>query len=153
MVDNRWIRATVRAPTYAFAIAAAAVVIGAGAYGIVSNRNEANGSNPPGPAGQPIRDVYDRLEQFARAPEPAHPAASSNSGQMLPDVDTMIQRLAKRLETTPDDAGGWQMLGWSYFQVARYEQSAAAYARAMTIEPGSAELRARYQEAKGMTSR
>jgi cytochrome c-type biogenesis protein CcmH len=42
----------------------------------------------------------------------------------LPDVNTMIERLAARLETTPEDVKGWRMLGWAYFNTARYEQAA-----------------------------
>ncbi len=51
------------------------------------------------------------------------------AGKQLPDVSTMIERLAARLETAPDDVKGWRMLGWSYFNTGRYEQAAAAYAK------------------------
>jgi cytochrome c-type biogenesis protein CcmH len=52
------------------------------------------------------------------------------AGKLLPDVNTMIERLAARLETTPGDIKGWRMLGWSYFNTGHYKQAAAAYAKA-----------------------
>ncbi len=67
---------------------------------------------------------------------------------MLPDANTMIERLAARLETTPDDIEGWRMLGWSYFHTARYQQAASAYARAVELDPNSAELERSYEDAK-----
>ena len=40
------------------------------------------------------------------------------------------------------------MLGWSYFHTARYEQAATAYARAVELDPNSAEIKLSYEEAK-----
>jgi cytochrome c-type biogenesis protein CcmH len=67
---------------------------------------------------------------------------------MLPDVDTMIDRLADRLKTSPEDIEGWRMLGWSYFQTGHYQQAATAYARAVELDPSSAEFKRAYEEAK-----
>ena len=64
----------------------------------------------------------------------------------------MIERLAARLETTPDDIEGWRMLGWSYFHTGRYQQAATAYARAVELDPSSAELKRSYEEAKAKAS-
>jgi cytochrome c-type biogenesis protein CcmH len=64
----------------------------------------------------------------------------------------MIERLAARLETTPEDIEGWRMLGWSYFNTARYEEAATAYARAVELDPSSAELKLSYEEAKAKAS-
>ena len=44
------------------------------------------------------------------------------------------------------------MLGWSYFHTARYEQAATAYARAVELDPSSAELKLSYEEAKAKAS-
>jgi cytochrome c-type biogenesis protein CcmH len=74
------------------------------------------------------------------------------AGEPVPDVTTMIEQLALRLETTPEDLEGWRMLGWSYFYTARYEQAANAYARAMELDPGSAELKLSYEEAEAKAS-
>jgi cytochrome c-type biogenesis protein CcmH len=64
----------------------------------------------------------------------------------------MIERLAARLETTPEDIQGWRMLGWSYFNIARYEESATAFARAAELDPGSTEIKLSYDEAKKRAS-
>ena len=72
--------------------------------------------------------------------------------ELLPDVNTMIERLAARLEATPEDSKGWRMLGWSYFNTGRYEQAATAYARAAELDPNSADLKRSYEEAKAKAS-
>jgi cytochrome c-type biogenesis protein CcmH len=73
-------------------------------------------------------------------------------GKLLPDVNTMIERLAARLEAAPEDAKGWRMLGWSYFHTGRYKQAATALARAVELDPNSAELKLAYEEAKAKAS-
>jgi cytochrome c-type biogenesis protein CcmH/NrfG len=79
-------------------------------------------------------------------------AAAAASGKMLPDVSTMIERLAARLEAAPGDINGWRMLGWSYFNTGHYEQATTAYAKAVELDPGSAELKRSYEEAKAKAS-
>ncbi|MCB1484603.1 MAG: tetratricopeptide repeat protein [Hyphomicrobiaceae bacterium] len=59
----------------------------------------------------------------------------------LPDVDTMISRLAQRLETSPDDVKGWTMLGWSYLNTQRPADAVKAYEHALQIEPENAEIK------------
>lgn len=67
-------------------------------------------------------------------------AAASPQAPGLADVDTMIARLAARLEAEPDNLDGWKMLGWSYSGTGRFEEAAAAYARAAELAPGDAEI-------------
>lgn len=74
-------------------------------------------------------------------PETSMPAVGAGN------VDDMIGGLAKRLEQTPSDAEGWRMLGWSYFNTQRYDESAAAYARAMALAPENLDYRSAYAEA------
>jgi cytochrome c-type biogenesis protein CcmH/NrfG len=93
-------------------------------------------------------EMLARLKDYARSTEPEEPASMPPAGKMLPDVSTMIERLAARLETAPGDVKGWRMLGWSYFNTGRYEQAAGAYARAVGLDPNSAELKLAYEEAK-----
>lgn len=92
-------------------------------------------------------EILARLDDYARSIETEEPA-----GKPLPDVNTMIERLAARLKTTPEDIQGWRMLGWSYFNTGHYEQAAAAYARAVELDPSSAELKVSYEEAKAKAS-
>lgn len=93
-----------------------------------------------------------RLTDFAGTAETEAPASLPPGGKLLPDVSTMIERLAARLETAPEDIKGWRMLGWSYFNTGLYEQAAAAYAKAVALDPSSAELKLSYEEAKAKAS-
>ena len=72
--------------------------------------------------------------------------------KLLPDVNTMIERLAARLKTAPGDIKGWQTLGWSYFHTERYREAANAYAKAAALDPSSAELKRAYEQAKAKAS-
>lgn len=74
------------------------------------------------------------------------PALSSNQPQ-LPDVDTMVQRLADRLKSEPGDVRGWKMLGWSYLHLDRPVDAMNAYEKAASLEPGDAETQSSLAEA------
>lgn len=66
---------------------------------------------------------------------------------MLTEISGMVDRLAARLKTQPNDAQGWRMLGWSYVQLGRVKEGIDALARAVTLDPANATLRAQYGEA------
>jgi cytochrome c-type biogenesis protein CcmH len=89
-----------------------------------------------------------RLEHYANAKFPRLRATAPMSTPVgLPDVETMIERLADRLQTAPEDAEGWRMLGWSYFHVQQPMQAIEAYARAVALRPQSAQFKSAYAEA------
>jgi cytochrome c-type biogenesis protein CcmH len=76
----------------------------------------------------------------ASASAPAQQAASTDSQQHpMGDVSTMIAGLEGRLQQNPNDAQGWQMLGWSYMRVGRPADAAKAYGRAVALDPANAE--------------
>jgi tetratricopeptide (TPR) repeat protein len=102
----------------------------------------------PGSAGE----MLTRLENYTRSIGTEEPTPVAAAGKLLPYVNTMIERLAARLEATPDDSRGWRMLGWSYFNTERFEQAATAYARALKLDPTSAELKRSYEEARAKAS-
>jgi len=93
-------------------------------------------------------EVLQRLADYAGSAETRDPVSVTPANKMLPDVNTMIERLADRLKTSPKDVEGWRMLGWSYFQTGRYQQAATAYARAVELDPSSAEFKRAYEDAK-----
>ena len=97
-------------------------------------------------------EMLARLTDYTRSIGTEQPASMAAAGKLLPDVNTMIERLTARLETTPEDIEGWRMLGWSYFHTARYEQAATAFARAVELDPSSVELKLSYEEAKAKAS-
>ncbi|MDQ8699771.1 tetratricopeptide repeat protein [Hyphomicrobium sp. LHD-15] len=92
------------------------------------------------------------LEDYTRSIKSEEPASNAAADKLLPDVNTMIEQLAARLKTAPADIQGWQMLGWSYFNTERYDQAATAYARAIELDPNSAELKTSYEQAKAKAS-
>ncbi len=94
----------------------------------------------------PEDETFAQLSDYARSVDAK--AAPAPADKLLPDVSTMIDRLAARLEITPGDIRGWQMLGWSYVQTGRYDKAAAAYAKAATLDPSSAELKLALGEAR-----
>jgi len=67
-----------------------------------------------------------------RVPEIAATSAGAAGPQ---DVGAMISSLEDRLKANPNDAEGWQMLGWSLFQTQRYAEAAMAYKRATALKP------------------
>jgi cytochrome c-type biogenesis protein CcmH len=89
-----------------------------------------------------------RLELYAKTIAPRSPAtvSAANTAE-LPDVETMIERLALRLQKKPDDVEGWRMLGWSYFNVQQAAKAVEAYARAVALQPQTAALKSAYGEA------
>jgi cytochrome c-type biogenesis protein CcmH len=73
--------------------------------------------------------------------------AVSAGDPKLDDVDTSIQRLAKRLEKQPDDGEGFRLLGWSYVMTGKPQQAIEPYKRALQLLPGNAMVHAGYGEA------
>jgi cytochrome c-type biogenesis protein CcmH len=67
----------------------------------------------------------------------ALPPAPTES--QAPSVDDVIARLEARLKAKPDDAEGWRMLGWSYFQTQRYAEAATALKEATKLDATHAE--------------
>jgi cytochrome c-type biogenesis protein CcmH/NrfG len=139
----------------ALIVAAAVFLLVAGIGATVSylgNPPEATGSRDTNSFSRSDGEMLARLEDYTRSIGIEQPASMAAAGKLLPDVNTMIERLAARLETTPEDIKGWRMLGWSYFHTARYQQAATAFARAAELDPNSAELKLSYEEAKAKAS-
>lgn len=87
-------------------------------------------------------------------------AQSHTSGgqKQVPDIASMVTSLEKKLQTNPDNAQGWNMLGRSYVVMKRYPDAAAAYEKALALvkqnktEP-IAELEINYAEALMQTGK
>ncbi|RTL43560.1 MAG: c-type cytochrome biogenesis protein CcmI [Burkholderiales bacterium] len=69
----------------------------------------------------------------ALAPPP--PAAASPN-----PIEQMVQRLADRLQRTPDDADGWALLARAYEQLGRPQDALPAYAQLERLRPGDAQV-------------
>ncbi len=88
-------------------------------------------------------------------PDLANPTTASTATPAAPDtgqpdageVAGMIGQLEKRMADSPNDAEGWRMLGWSYFQTQRYADAATAYAKAVKLAPAGPGYASAYGEA------
>ncbi|MBC2770992.1 MULTISPECIES: c-type cytochrome biogenesis protein CcmI [Pusillimonas] len=61
------------------------------------------------------------------------PPAQSAPAMTQADVQAMVDSLAARLARNPNDAPGWLMLARSYRYFEKYEDAAAAFAKAATV--------------------
>ena len=78
-------------------------------------------------------------------------AASSAGHTVSPEqMESLVERLAARLQQTPDDAEGWMLLGRSLNVLEKYDRAAEAYARAAKLAPGDAGLLADYADTLAM---
>lgn len=73
--------------------------------------------------------------------------ATTGADAKLDDVDTMIQRLAERLEKNPNDGEGFRMLGWSYVMTGKPDKAIEPYKRALQLLPNNPAVHAGYGEA------
>lgn len=86
----------------------------------------------------------------AMSPKPATDAAG-NHALSPQQIQAMTDKLAERLQSNPDDGEGWLMLGRSYTALGRYPEATAAFGRAITLLPPSANLLADYADIMAMS--
>lgn len=84
------------------------------------------------------------LDPAATIPEEAAHSVTAEQ------IEQMIAKLAKRLESAPDDPEGWAMLGRSYAALERFKEAADAYKEAVKRVPADPQLLADYADALGM---
>ncbi len=78
-------------------------------------------------------------------------AAQGAPHELTPEqINSMVARLAQKLESEPDNAEGWIMLGRSYNALGRFAEAAAAYAKAEARFPTNAQLLADYADSLAM---
>lgn len=77
------------------------------------------------------------------ATEPAHAVSPEQ-------MESLVERLAARMQQTPDDAEGWMLLGRSLSVLGQYDRAAQAYARAARLSPKDAGLLADYADTLAM---
>lgn len=58
----------------------------------------------------------------------------------LNPVQQMVQRLADRLQSTPDDADGWALLARAYEQLGRPQDALPAYVQLERLRPDDAQV-------------
>lgn len=87
--------------------------------------------------------IAEKRQTIAALSEPGEAA------EELPAVDTMIARLAARLENEPGDVAGWKMLAWSYLNTGKQEEAARAYETALKLSPDDAAIKQGLDAARG----
>jgi cytochrome c-type biogenesis protein CcmH len=75
------------------------------------------------------------------------PAAATEAAKPG-DVGEEIASLESKLKDNPNDANGWRMLGWSFFQTGKYAEAASAYGRAAQLAPQNPEYWSSLGEAR-----
>jgi cytochrome c-type biogenesis protein CcmH len=83
----------------------------------------------------------------AAAPE----GTSASGAAAVQQIEGMVDKLAERLKTTPDDVQGWTMLARSYMVLRRFGEAVPAYARATELQPNNPDLLADYADAVAAT--
>jgi cytochrome c-type biogenesis protein CcmH len=85
---------------------------------------------------------------------PQMASAPTQQGGPMSDqqVAANVEKLAKKLEQNPNDAGGWVMLARSYTSMERFSDAAAAYEHATALNGNDASVWADYAEASAMAN-
>lgn len=84
-------------------------------------------------------------------PQEAPPApAADNGGITKEKVESMVAKLAARLQKNPTDAEGWTMLGRSYMVLKRFPEATQAFDHASKLLPNDAQVLAEYSESEMM---
>jgi cytochrome c-type biogenesis protein CcmH len=76
----------------------------------------------------------------------------AQAGKAMPSVEEMVASLARRMQSNPDDAQGWVMLGRSYMVMNRYADARDAYEKAYKLVGDQPELMADLAEAIAMAN-
>jgi cytochrome c-type biogenesis protein CcmH len=80
------------------------------------------------------------------------PPQADRAAELTPhEIEAMVERLAERLKTDSQNVEGWMLLARSYAAFGRFKESADAYATAVKLRPGDAQLLADYADALGMS--
>lgn len=89
--------------------------------------------------------LYARLGSPDAAAVAADEAATPHE-MSASQIAAIVDNLARRLNSHPDDAEGWLLLARSYASLGRFADAADAYARADALVPDNADLLADYAE-------
>jgi cytochrome c-type biogenesis protein CcmH len=71
---------------------------------------------------------------------------TENAASAVGEVGGMIAGLEARLAENPDDAEGWRMLGWSYFNTEKYDLASKAYEKSVELDASDPAVLAAYGE-------
>ncbi len=79
------------------------------------------------------------------------PASGASAASGLTQIAAMVDQLAERMKSHPDEPEGWLMLARSYTVLGRFTDALPAYRHAAELQPGNASLLADYADAVAAT--
>jgi cytochrome c-type biogenesis protein CcmH len=101
------------------------------------------------------RDALAKAAKLQAAAPKSTPGPTANdvkaAQSMSPDdrramIRSMVQRLADRLKTNPDDVDGWLRLGRAHGVLGEHQKSREAYKKAATLKPGDINVLTTYAQ-------
>jgi len=111
------------------------VVVAAGGYALIGSPS--NLTNGPG-SGADVAQAH---------------SAGGDGGQITPQqIAAMVDQLAERLKSRPEDAEGWTMLARAYAAMGRHAQALDAFKKAVALRPNDANVWADFAEAQAMVN-
>ena len=113
-----------------------------------SSPSVASGTDGSSSAEQALDSLRAYADTIGANPQSTAAAPPDPEAVTLPAVDTMIAKLAARLEKQPDDVKGWKILAWSYLNTDRHEEAARAYETALKLDPSDIEIKKGLEAAK-----
>jgi hypothetical protein len=78
-------------------------------------------------------EMLARITAYTRSNETEESASTAATGELLPDVNTMTDRLAARLEAAPEDVEGWTLLMRSRVVLGEKEVAVTAFRKALEV--------------------
>lgn len=86
----------------------------------------------------------------AKPTPPQESVAQAQAQATAAQIESMVARLATRLQANPNDPAGWRMLAKSYENLGRFDQAVQAYVNLSKLEPDDPEVLTDYAVALGM---
>ncbi len=92
------------------------------------------------------------IDNPASVSSPPVATASGPMERSQEQIAANVDKLAKRLESNPNDPEGWLMLARSYSSMEKFSEASNAYSKATELTPKNADLWAEYAFAAAMAS-
>ena len=73
-------------------------------------------------------------------------------GHEMGDLGAMAQKLAAKLEKSPENADGWVLLAHTYVELKQHKDAVSAFEKAVNLIPNDAQLLADYADALAVTN-
>lgn len=102
-------------------------------------------------AASPMPSSGMRIPEAKLPPSPQSPAQMQPQANSGGDLNTVVKRLADKMEKNPNNGEGWLLLARTYGELRQHKEAANAYARAAALLPPEAGMLADWADAYVMT--